>query len=117
MDFSSKANKDILNIAEPIMTNIIEGSNENDYEKFSKEFSSIMLKAIPKEEFERQMAESSEKSEDIKNEREFLSCIFRDSGVTVLWKASYENKKGEVLAQLTLDEEDGKIKVFGAFIG
>jgi hypothetical protein len=117
MDFSSKQNKDILNIAEPIMTDIIEGSNENNYEKLSKEFSSIMLKTVPKEEFERQIAESREKIGNIKNEREFLSCIYRDSGVTVLWKAYYENKKGEVLAQLTLDEEDGKIKVFGAFIG
>jgi len=99
------------------MTHIIEGSNENDYEKFSKEFSSTMRKAVPKDEFARQLAESREKTGNIKNERKFLSCIFRDSGVTVLWKGYYERKKGEVLAQLTLDEEDGKVKVFGAFIG
>nr|WP_320193118.1 hypothetical protein [uncultured Desulfobacter sp.] len=117
MDFSDKSNKEILTIAEPIMTNIIEGSNENDYEKFSKEFSSIMLKAVPKEEFERQLAESREEIGNIKNERKFLSCIYRDSGVTVLWKGYYEMKKGEVLVQLTLNEEDGKVKVFGAFIG
>jgi hypothetical protein len=37
--------------------------------------------------------------------------------VTILWKGYYEKVKGEVLAQLTLDEENGTIKVFGAFIG
>ena len=116
MNFSDKSNKEILNIAEPIMTNIIEGSNETDYEKFSQEFSSIMLKAVQKEEFERQLAESREKIGNIKNEIEFLSCIYRDSGITVLWKGYYEKKNGEVLVQLTLDEEDEKIKVFGAFI-
>ena len=99
------------------MNNIIHGSNENDYEKLSKHFSMQMFKCVPKKEFERQMAESYKETGDIKKDREFLSCIYRDSGVTVLWKGYFEKKKGEVLAQLTLDEEDGKIKVFGAFIG
>ena len=82
-----------------------------------QDFSIEMFKCVPKEEFERQMAEGYEETGDIKKERGFLSCIYRDSGVTVLWKGYFERKKGEVLAQLTLDEEDGEIKVFGASIG
>ncbi|WP_428603585.1 hypothetical protein [Sedimenticola sp.] len=117
MDFSRQSHEEILEIAEPIMANIVQGSNENDYEKMSKDFSTKMLKAVPKEEVERQMAESYKETGNIKKDREFLSCIYRESGVTVLWKGFFERKKGEVLAQLTLDEEEGVIKVFGAFIG
>ena len=117
MDFSGKSHSEILNIADPIMNNIVHGSNENDYDKCSKDFSIEMLKSLPKEEFERQLSESYEETGNIEKKREFLSCIYRDSGVTVLWKGYFERKKGEVLAQLTIDEEDGEIKVFGAFIG
>ncbi len=117
MDFSDKSHSEVLHIAEPIMTNIIHGSNENDYQKLSKDFSIKTLRTVSKEEFERQMAENNKKTGDIKKVREFLSCIYRDSGVTVLWKGYFERIQGEVLAQLTLDEEDGKIKVFGVAIG
>jgi hypothetical protein len=117
MDFSDKSSEEILNIAEPIMNNIIEGSNDKDYGKTSKDFSSTMLSALSKKEFERQIEESIEKTGNIKKERKFISCIYRESGVTILWKGYYEKVKGEVLAQLTLDEENGTIKVFGAFIG
>ncbi len=117
MDFSSKSYKEVLEIAEPIWENIVQGSNNNDYEKLSKDFSRKMLKDVTQEEVEHQMAESIQATGNIKNEKEFISCIYRDSGVTILWKGYFEKQNGEVLAQLTLDEEDGEIKVFGSFIG
>lgn len=117
MDFTTKSHEEILAIADPILSNIIQGSNENNYQLLAKDFSRVMLQTVPEDEFKRQVAENEPETGKIKSEREFLSCIYRDSGVTVLWKGYFEKKDGEVLAQLTLDDEDGNIKVFGAFIG
>ena len=116
MNFSQKTDKEILSIANPIMDNVIEGSNESNYEKFSKDFSNIMNDAVPEEEFRRQLIEFHPKFGDIKKNREFIHCIRRNSGVTVLWTGYYEISKGEHLSLLTLDEEDGRIKIFGVTV-
>jgi hypothetical protein len=117
MDFTTKSQDEILAIAEPILTNLVLGSNENDYERLSKHFSKVMLESVPKGEYEKQHAENSPETGNILEKREFLSCIYRDSGVTVLWKGYFEKKDGEILAQMTLDDEDGEIKVYNVFIG
>ena len=116
LDFSKKLDKEILKIAEPIMDNLIEGSNEFDYKKFSKDFSRLMMEAVPEEEFRSQLDKLNSTTGKIENKREFIGCVRRDTGVTILWVGYFEKIQGEVLSQLSLDEEENEIKVFGALV-
>jgi len=116
MKFTDMSDQEILEIAEPIMFNLIEGSNELNYEKFSRDFSDQMSNAVTEEELSRQMKETRPVTGLVEQRRIFIRCIRRDTGVTVLWVGFYEKKEGEVLAQLSLNGEDGNIQVFGASI-
>lgn len=117
MDFTCKSDDEIVSIANPIWESLTQGSNEIDYEEFSKHFSRDSFKAMPEGELKRQADEMHHKVGLVSPERKYIGCIRRESGVTVLWKCSFTKSKGECLAQMTLDEEDGEIKVFAAFVG
>ena len=117
MNFTDTSDQEILEIAEPIIFNIIEGSNDLNYEKFSRDFSEEMSNAVPEEELLRQMKEAHPVTGLVEQRRVFIHCIRRNTGVTVLWVGYNEKIEGEVLVNLTLDEKDGAIKVFGASVG
>jgi len=110
------SDQEILKIAEPIMFNLIEGSNELNYNKFSRDFSDQMSNVVTEEKLLRQIEETRPESGLVEQRRIFIHCIRRDTGVTVLWIGYYEKIEGEVLVQLTLDKKGDKIKVFGASI-
>jgi len=117
MNFSGKSDEEIASIANPIWECLVQGSNENDYGKFSRHFSRESFKAMPEEELKRQTEATHHVMGLVSPDREFIGCIRRESGVTVLWKCRFTNGKGERLGQLTLDEEDGEFKAFAAFVG
>lgn len=43
-----------------------------------------------------------------------LGCVRRESGVTVVFRQSTTKKKSELVGQVTLDDEGGKISVINA---
>lgn len=115
MNFSTKTDQEILSIADPIWDNLSQGSNEVNYESFSKHFSNKMLEAIPEAELKRQSAETHPKKGLLLPHRDFVGCIRHETGVSVLWKGRLSKVDGECLFALSLDEEDGEIKVFAAW--
>jgi hypothetical protein len=48
--------------------------------------------------------------------QEILGYIRRESGVTVVYKQNTKKRKGELLGQLLLDDENGKVVVVSASI-
>ena len=117
MNITSKTDEEIVSIADPIWENLTQGSNEINYKKFSRHFSRAMLTSVPEEELKRQFEINHREVGLISSERKFIGCIRREAAITVLWKGHFTIGKGERLAQITLGEEDGEIKVLGAFIG
>lgn len=115
MDFFKHTDNELFDIARPIMESMIEGTNNKDYERFSSYFSSKMYDLVGKEKFIKQ----TESNIPVYGELEtpiMLGCIRRESGATIVYKQNTRKKKGELLGQLLLDEEEGQIKVFYAGI-
>lgn len=100
-------------MARPVYLGIIRGSNTGDYWMFSQDFSEELLARITPERFESQRNEFPLLS-SISENFEFLGCIRRELGVSVLWKLESTILKGEFLGAVTLQEVDGKIRVTGA---
>lgn len=116
MNFSNKTDAEILAYADPFLDNIINGANELDYVKFSRDLSNSMKNAFSESDFIEQQAALQNKVGKIGKSRAFIRCIRRQQSVSILWVTSFEKVDGEVLAAMQMDEEDGEMKVFVARI-
>ena len=111
MNFADKTDEEILVIANPFLDNIIDASNEINYERFSRDLSRNMKNAFSEKDFVEQQQALKEKFGKINKDREFVRCLRRNQGVSILWVTNFEKVSGEVLAAMQIDEEDGEMKV------
>jgi len=115
MQFFEKPEDEILEVANSIWDNLIEGSNEMDYEKISKHFSKNMLKRLDEANLKKQW-ETNEVLTSLSSRREYLGCLRRGSVVTVLWNQLSFKIQGDHLAKLMLKTEKGEVKICSATI-
>ena len=116
MNFSKHTDAEILSIANPFLDNIIDASNEINYEKFSKDLSKNMKNTFSEADFIQQQTAFKTKFGEMIKEREFIRCLRHNQSVSVLWVTRFEKIGGEVLAALQIDEEDGEMKILVAKI-
>ena len=115
MKLAEKTDQEILEIAEPIWSNLVNSSNAKDYGSFTKDFSSQMLYGANEVELGKQWA-NNKLLTSLSKQRKFLGCLKRNNFVTVLFKQTSDTVPGEFLGRLVLGVEDDKVKVFGATI-
>ena len=115
MQLFERDDEDVLKIAGPIWDNLVEGSNEMDYEQISKHFSKKMLEDADEGNLKRQW-ETNDVLSSLSTRREYLGCLRRGRFVTILWKQLSFRVQGDYLARLMLGTENGEVKVFGATI-
>ena len=108
MDFSKLSDKEILDIANPLMDNLMDGSTERDYEKHSKDFTKRLKNIVTKENLEKQLKEN-ELGEFTK--RELISIIRKKNSIFVLWKQCMSKSTDEFLAEIVIIEKDGRYLV------
>jgi hypothetical protein len=115
MQFFEKDEEDIISIANPIWDNLVEASNEQDYEKISLHFSKRMLEEVDEDNLDKQW-ETNPVLTSLSSRREYPGCLYRGRFVTVLWKQLSFKVQGDYLAKLVLATENGEVKIFGATI-
>lgn len=108
MDFSKLSDKEILDIANPLMDNLMEGSSERDYEKHSRDFTDRLKSIVTKENLEKQLSENT-LGEFTK--REFLSIIRKKNAIFVLWKQWFSKSSDEFMAEIIIVHRDGRFLV------
>jgi len=113
MSLHELSDEKVLEIANPILDNILEGARTRSYDKFSRDFDARFAEMVNIEEFERQQSYSVERNGHIKGDRQFLKCLRNEHSVMVLWIGEFEKLNGEILTGLNLREIDSKIKVVG----
>ena len=115
MSLLEKADKEIIEIANPIWANLVKSSNMKDYGGFTKDFSAQMLYGANEVELGKQWA-SNDLISSLSDEYKAFGCLRRGLYITVLYKQKSTKISGEFLGRLVLGEEDGLVKVFGATI-
>ena len=108
MNFSKLSDKEILDIANPLMDNLMEGSSEGDCEKLTRDFTDRLKSVVTKDSFEKQMAENT--LGDFAK-RELLSIIHKKNSIFVLWKQWFTESNDEFLAEIIIIHKDGKLLV------
>lgn len=108
MDFSKLTDEEILNIANPLMENIIEATEEADYENLSKNFTKRLKSIVTKEAFEKQLSDNNLGKF---GKRELLSIIHKKQSIFVLWKQWFTESEEEFLAEIVIVHKDGQYLV------
>ena len=102
-------------VAEPIWRNIVSAAGERDYARFSRGFSNDLLSRLSEEQF-RQSCEDYPLLTTIAADFEFVDAIYRENGVTILWRLTSTKYAGEFLGLLTLQNGDSGMEITGVWV-
>ena len=108
MEFYDLSNDEILSIIDPIMDNCLEGSNEGNHTKHTKDFTDRMKNIVTPDELRRQL---SAEPRIRFTEREFLYLFRRRGSIGIVWKQSISSNNDELINQAIFREIEGKILI------
>ena len=115
MNIIDKTDEEILEIANPMWSELIKHSNEGEYGKFVRNFSYDLLLGLNEVEVGKQFAKS-ELARSLSEDYDYLGIIRRGEHVTVLYRVRSSKKPGEWLGRLVLGYDKDKVKIFAASI-
>ncbi|MEM7214726.1 MAG: hypothetical protein AAF423_04210 [Pseudomonadota bacterium] len=105
----------IMELANPLWSDLIKYSNEGNYAEFIKNFSPALTLGLNEVEVGRQFS-TSELTRNLSEEFDELGIIRRGEHVTVLYRQRSTKLNGEWLGRLVLGYDDDEVKIFGASI-
>jgi len=105
----------IMEIANPLWSELIKHSNEGNYAEFIKNFSPALLLGLNEVEVGRQFS-TSELTRSLSEDFDELGVIRRGEHVTVLYRQRSTKKQGEWLGRLVLGYDNNEVRIFGASI-
>jgi hypothetical protein len=108
MNFESMSEKEILDIANPIMDNLMEASTDIDHKRHTKDFTE-RLKNIVTEEHLQKVCKNYQAEKGFFGERNPVAVFKRPDSVAIVWKQSFTKAKGEFVAEMVLVHQDGKV--------
>ena len=115
MNWLDMSEKEILDIANPIMDNLMQASTEINHEMHIKDFSQEMKEIVTKENLEKQCKEY-QRELGYFSKREFVGIFKKENDVRIFWRQWYTKSKNEFVAFIQLVERDNKIEVVNAIV-
>ena len=115
MDFTEKNEKEILDIATPIMDNLMEASANVDYEAHIRDFSLPVPEGFTKEAFQQDCKEYQSQYGTF-TDRKYLGQTTNAHFVNIYGVQSYSKTESQHLAILTLSVQNNKYVVNRAFL-
>ena len=111
-DVVGQNDKDIQAVADPILDNLLAGFNENNYQKYQKDFDDNLKEAISEQKFLRVRTQIMGKLGKYQS-RAFLGSLKQNNMSVVLYKGKFEKSDSDVLIKLVLNKRGDKILVAG----
>ena len=107
-----ETNEEVAGIAEPVLDNILEAFETNDYVKYSRDFDDTLREAVSEKKFVEVDHYFQESLGDYQS-REYLGFVVKGKMSVVLWKARYNKSEDDVLIKLVLSKRRNKHLVTG----
>ena len=107
MNFEKMSEKEILDIANPIMDNLMEASTEIDHERHTRDFTDRMKSIVTRNYFQK-VCEEYQEEKGFFGKRNPVAVFKRPDSVAIVWKQSFTKAKGEFVAEIVLVHQDGK---------
>ena len=110
MSFEQMSDSEILNIANPIMDNLMEASTDIDHERHIRDFTERM-KAIVTEDHLQKVCEQYQSEKGFFSQRETVAVFKRPNSAAVVWKQYFTKAEGEFVAEMVLVNKNGEYLV------
>ncbi len=107
MSFEEMSEKEILDIANPIMDNLMDASTKINHEMHVRDFTERM-KAIVTKDYLQKVCEQCQSEKGFFSERKSVAVFKRPNSAAIVWKQSFTKAKGEFVAEMVLVKQDGK---------
>jgi hypothetical protein len=104
--------EEVKDVAQPVIENIMEGFQNNDYLTYSKDFDDTLKESITEEQFY-QTDQWHETNLGALQSLEYLGFLQQGQMTSVLWKAKFELTKNDVLVKLVMSRREYKDVVVG----
>lgn len=110
MAIEHKTDAEILEIANPIMDNLMEASTRIDFAGHTRDFTD-RLKAIVTKEYLEKVCRKYQEEKGFFSQREFVALFRRPGAVAVVWKQGFTQKEGEFVAEALIVEQGSRFLV------
>jgi|TARA_A100001037_G_C15101147_1_gene614027 hypothetical protein len=108
MNFVMMEEIEILSIVEPIMSNCLRGSNEDNHARHTRDFTERMKKIVTPENLKLQL---SKEPRAFFTERQFIKLFRRKNSIGIIWKQFISTSNDELINQAIFVERNGKILI------
>lgn len=115
MNIVKKTDEEILEIANPMWSDLKKYSNNQNYIGFTKNFCDEMMRGANEIEIGKQWARN-DLTKSLTPDNEVMGILRRGDYVSVIYKQTNNKMPGEYLGRLVLGIEKGRVKIFGATI-
>ena len=106
MNFEEMSENEILEIATPIMDNLMDASTKIDHERHVINFTDRM-KAIVTHEYLQKVCKQYQAEKGYVTDREPVAVFRRPNSAAIIWKQSFTKAKGEFVAEMVLVHQNG----------
>lgn len=115
MNFENMSETEILDIANPIMDNLMEASTNIDHERHIQDFSDRMKNIVTKDHLNK-VCKQYQNEKGYFSKRELVAVFKRPDSVAIVWKQWFTKAKGEFVAEMVLIKQKGKFLVDHAMV-
>jgi len=115
MNWLKMTDTEVMNIANPIMDNLMQASMDIDHEKHVKDFSDNLKNIVTKENLEQQCKEYQNELGCF-SKRELVGIFKKESDVRVFWRQWYTKSDDEFVAFIHLVEKNNKVEVINVSV-
>jgi len=115
MNFEELSEKEILEIAIPIMDNLMDASTKIDHERHIRDFTDRM-KGIVTKEYLQKICEQYQKEKGYFSKREPVTVFKRPTSAAIIWKQWFTKAQGEFVAEMVLVKQNGQYLVDHAMV-
>lgn len=107
MNFEKMTEKEILDIATPIMNNLMDASTRIDHESHTRDFTDRMKTIVTKKHLQK-VCEHYQAEKGFFSEREPIAVCRRPDSAAIIWKQLFTKAKGEFVAEMVLVHQNGR---------
>ena len=100
----------IMDIANPIMDNLMDASTAIDHERHVRDFTERAKGVLTRDWFQTICADY-QATKGTFGKREFVAIFRRQESVAIVWKQWFTRQPGEFVAEMVLVHKDGKYLV------
>ena len=111
-DFVGQTDKQVQDVATPILDNLMRGFNQGNYDQYAKDFDDTMREAIPEQKFQQVRSQILKKLGKYKDKK-YLGFLNQQRYTIILWKGKFAESKDDILIKLVLSKRQDKTVVVG----